>query len=55
MFWKDDNPATELPSKMIDARVDYIHQNLVEALIVDHAEEYVYRSARDYSERSGLV
>ncbi|WKV11495.1 REP-associated tyrosine transposase [Marivirga harenae] len=54
-FWKDDNHAIELTSKMIDGRVEYIHQNPVKALIVDDAEEYVYSSARDYAGRTGLV
>jgi REP element-mobilizing transposase RayT len=54
-FWKDDNHAIELTSKMIEGRVEYIHQNPVESLIVDNAKEYVYSSARDYSGETGLV
>lgn len=54
-FWKDDNHAIELTSKMIEGRVEYVHQNPVKALIVDDAEEYVYSSARDYAGRKGLV
>jgi len=38
-LWKDDNHAVELTSKMIEGRLNYIHQNSVEALIVDDAEE----------------
>ncbi|HHP7242619.1 MAG TPA: hypothetical protein ACFCUD_13165 [Cyclobacteriaceae bacterium] len=34
-FWKDDNHAIELKSHMMDSRLDYIHQNPVEAMIVD--------------------
>jgi len=40
---------------MIEGRVEYIHQNPVKTLIFDHAEEYVYSSARNYSGRTGLV
>jgi hypothetical protein len=36
-------------------RVEYIHQNSVKALIADHAEEYVYSSAKDYTGRAVLV
>jgi hypothetical protein len=54
-FWKDDNYAIELTSKMMEVRLNYIHQNPVESLIVDDAEDYVYSSARDYCGRTGLV
>lgn len=54
-FWKDDNHAIELTSKMIEGRLNYIHQNPVESLIVDRAEDYVYSSARDYSGGTGLL
>ncbi|SMG11687.1 hypothetical protein SAMN05661096_00427 [Marivirga sericea] len=54
-FWKDDNHAIELTTKMIERRVVYSKQNPVKALIVDLAEDYVYSSARDYSGRTGLV
>ncbi|MFC2113945.1 transposase [Bacteroidota bacterium] len=55
-FWKDDNHAILLETnKMIDDRLDYIHNNPVEAEIVDEAEYYLYSSARDYSGIKGLV
>ena len=54
-FWKDDNHAIELISKMIEGRLNYIHQNPVESLVVDRAEDYVYSSARDYSGGTGLL
>jgi len=40
---------------MIEGRLNYIHQNPVEALIVDNADDYVFSSARDYCGRTGLV
>ncbi len=55
-FWKDDNHAIELSTnKMMDARLEYIHQNPVKALIVEEPEHYVFSSAKDYSGREGLV
>ena len=55
-FWKDDNHAIELSTnKMMDVRLEYIHQNPVKALIVEEPEHYVFSSARDYSGRQGLV
>ena len=36
-------------------RAEYIHQNPVKALIVDHVEGYVNSSARDNSGRVDLV
>lgn len=54
-FWKDDNHAVELTGQMIDTRLNYIHHNPVEAMIVDEAEQYWFSSARDYSGMKGLV
>ncbi|WP_420318109.1 REP-associated tyrosine transposase [Ekhidna sp.] len=54
-FWKDDNHAIEMKSHMIDKRLDYIHQNPVNALIVEEAEQYLFSSAKDYSGIKGMV
>jgi len=54
-FWKEDNHAIELTSNMIENRLDYIHQNPVNALIVEEPEHYIYSSARDYAGIKGLV
>jgi REP element-mobilizing transposase RayT len=57
-FWKEDNHAIYLhPSeiKIIDQKINYIHQNPVLEGIVDIEEEYVYSSARDYADKKGLV
>uniref|UniRef100_A0A7S2PNJ4 Transposase IS200-like domain-containing protein n=1 Tax=Leptocylindrus danicus TaxID=163516 RepID=A0A7S2PNJ4_9STRA len=55
-FWRHDNKPIELWSnKVIRQKVDYIHQNPVEAGLVFRAEDYVYSSAVDYSGEKGLL
>lgn len=54
-FWKDDNHAIELETHMMDARLDYIHNNPVETMIVSEPEHYLFSSAIDYSGQKGLV
>jgi REP element-mobilizing transposase RayT len=48
-FWRQHNQPKECYSKSFtDQKLDYIHNNPVEAGLVDKAEEYLYSSARDY-------
>lgn len=48
-FWRQDNQPKELFSeKFTEQKLNYIHNNPVEAGIVEKAEEYIYSSARDY-------
>lgn len=48
-FWRQDNQPKELYSeKFTSQKLDYIHNNPVEAGIVEKAEEYLYSSAKDY-------
>jgi len=48
-FWRQDNQPKELYSERFTSqKLTYIHNNPVEAGIVDKAEEYLYSSARDY-------
>lgn len=56
-FWRQDNQPKECYSKeFTDQKVNYIHNNPVEAGIVDRAEDYLYSSARDYySTGKGLL
>ena len=57
-FWKEDNHALYLhptETKIIDQKVDYIHNNPVVEGIVESPEEYLYSSARDYAGEKGLV
>lgn len=55
-FWRHDNKPIELWSnKVIDEKINYIHNNPVEEGLVFRPEDYVYSSARDYSEEKGIV
>jgi REP element-mobilizing transposase RayT len=55
-FWRHDNKPIELWSnKIIDEKINYIHQNPVEEGLVFKAEDYVYSSAIDYAGEKGLL
>ncbi|HEX4851682.1 MAG TPA: transposase, partial [Puia sp.] len=55
-FWRHDNKPIELWSnKVIYQKINYIHQNPVEASFVFRAEDYKYSSAADYSDEKGLL
>lgn len=55
-FWQQHNKPIELWSaKVIDQKVDYIHQNPVEAGFVSEPEHWKYSSAIDYSGQKGLL
>ncbi|MEM1003658.1 MAG: transposase [Bacteroidota bacterium] len=55
-FWRHDNKPIELwSSKVIQEKINYVHNNPVEAGLVYNAEDYVYSSARDYSGEHGLL
>ncbi len=57
-FWRQDNHPVELYSPaFIVQKINYVHQNPVEAGIVDRAEHYLYSSARDYfhTKKCGLL
>ncbi|MFN8291657.1 MAG: transposase [Chitinophagaceae bacterium] len=48
-FWRQDNQPMELYSGPFTyQKMNYIHENPVEAGIVERAEDYLYSSARDY-------
>jgi putative transposase len=48
-FWRQYNHPKELYSDhFIKQKIEYIHNNPVEAGIVNKAEAYLYSSARDY-------
>ncbi len=50
-FWQQNNKPTQLlTNEKIKAAIDYIHQNPVKAGWVAEPEEYLYSSARNYSE-----
>lgn len=57
-FWRQDNQPMELYSAaFVFQKTNYIHQNPVEADIVEKADEYLYSSARDYfcKKKCGLL
>jgi len=55
-LWQQDNHPIELfDQKILRQKLDYIHNNPVEAGIVEHPEEYLYSSARDYYGLPGLL
>ena len=55
-FWRGDNKPIELWSnKVIDEKINYIHQNPVEEGIVFRAEDYLHSSAVDYAGEQGLL
>jgi REP element-mobilizing transposase RayT len=57
-FWRQDNQPKELySSSFVFQKLSYIHNNPVEAGIVDKPEEYLHSSARDYklTKRCGLL
>ncbi|HET9429831.1 MAG TPA: transposase [Chitinophagaceae bacterium] len=57
-FWRQDNQPKEIYSAAFAAqKINYIHNNPVEAGIVDKAEDYLYSSARDYyyQKKCGLL
>jgi REP element-mobilizing transposase RayT len=57
-FWRQDNQPKELYSaEFVAQKINYIHNNPVEAGIVDKPENYIYSSARDYQryEKCGLL
>ena len=55
-FWRSDNKPVELWSnKVIDEKINYIHQKPVEEGLVFRAEDYMYSSAIDYAGGKGML
>ncbi|WP_319229855.1 hypothetical protein [Draconibacterium orientale] len=55
-FWRHDNNPVELWSaKVIDEKIDYIHNNPVEEGLVFRPEDYLYSSAADYAGEKGIL
>ena len=55
-FWRHDNKPIELWSnEVIQQKIDYIHNNPVEAGLVFKPGDYVYSSAKDYVGGKGLL
>ena len=56
-FWLQHNKPIELlTAEMTEQKLNYIHDNPVEAGFVENAWEYLYSSAKDYqTENKGLI
>jgi putative transposase len=55
-FWQQHNKPKELSdNKIMEQKLDYIHNNPVVEGIADNPEDYVYSSARDYCGSKGLI
>ncbi|VFB03995.1 MULTISPECIES: hypothetical protein [Chryseobacterium] len=55
-FWRHDNKSIELWSnKVIFQKINFVHQNPVEAGLVFRAEDYRYSSAVDYADEKSLL
>jgi putative transposase len=57
-FWRQDNQPKECYSRSFTVqKLNYIHNNPVEAGIVERAEDYLYSSARNYAgkKKTGLL
>ena len=55
-LWQQDNHPVPLTTMTIaHQKLDYIHNNPVEAGIVGKPEDYLYSSARDYYGTGGLI
>lgn len=55
-FWQQHNNPIELwSSSVIDQKMDYVHNNPVEAGFVEQPWHWKYSSAKDYCNEKGLV
>jgi REP element-mobilizing transposase RayT len=55
-FWQQHNHPIELSSnEILQQRIDYIHNNPVEASFVTSPNEWIYSSAGDYEDKKGLI
>ena len=55
-FWRHDNRPIEIYSNQVIAeKINYIHNNPVEAGLVFRPEDYPYSSAVDYAGEQGLL
>lgn len=55
-FWQQHNHPIELNNKfLLEQKLQYVHNNPVEAGFVDVPENYLYSSARDYAGEKGLM
>ena len=55
-FWQDGNQAKEIFSNnFFFEKLEYIHKNPVEEMIVEKPEDYLFSSARNYADLSNYL
>ena len=55
-FWQDGNHPKEISTNnFLNEKVNYIHLNPVEEMLVEQAEDYLYSSARNYMDLDNLL
>lgn len=55
-LWQQHNMPLEIRStEMFYRTMNYIHKNPVEAGLVEHEEDYLHSSARDFFNKKGLI
>ena len=55
-FWRQDNHPKELETNaFMDEKLEYIHQNPVQAGFVSRPEDWLYSSARIYAGEGGML
>lgn len=55
-FWQQHNKPIELfNNKIMDQKLEYIHNNPVEAGFVSRPEDYVYSRARNYCGEQSMI
>jgi len=55
-IWQNGNHPKEITGSVsLYQKIEYIHNNPVKEMLVENAWEYLHSSARDYSDKKGLV
>lgn len=55
-FWRHDNKPIELwRNKLINEKINYIHNKPIEAGLVYRPEDYIYGSAKNYCGEKGML
>jgi len=54
--WQNGSHCIEIFNhEILQQKINYIHENPVKAIIVEHPEEYIFSSAKNYSGNPGLL
>lgn len=51
----DNRPIELWSNKVIDEKINYIHNNPVDESLIYNSWEYIYSSAKDYSGGKGIL